>query len=294
MMMNQKKKSAASQLLNKWWREPTRKLRVTVRESALLAHMVRAMATKQGGEKSGEIRISLLCPTRNRPGKMAKMWKSAVETAANPDAVEVVFYLDNDDVAGMCGLRLAAGVRPQQVRAVIGSRMILSKCWNAAAEIARGDIFMHCGDDIVFRSAGWDSVVAEKMAAFDDRIAFVYGRDGIGDERLGTHGFIHREWARVTGYVVPPLFSSDYNDTWLNEVADRVGRKVYTPDIYTEHLHFGARKSALDRTYMERLVRHREDDVEGLWRQTEHLRIADAEKLAAHIAKHKKEKGEQK
>lgn len=294
MMMNQKKKSTASRLLNKWWREPTRRMRLTMREPALLAHMVRAMATKQGGEKSGEIRLSLLCPTRNRPDKMARMWKSAVETAAHPDSVEIVFYLDNDDVAGMCGLRLAAGVRPQQVRAVVGGRITLSQCWNAAAEIARGNIFMYCGDDIIFRSAGWDVIVAEKMAAFDDRIVFVYGRDGIQDEKLGTHFFITREWARVTGYVVPPMFPNIYSDTWVNEVAERIGRKIYAPDIYTEHMHFVAGKSARDRTYHERIETHREHNEDELWRQTEHLRIADAEKLAAHIAKHKKEKGEQK
>ena len=268
-----------------------RELRLRAIETARLRHIVRAITAKPGDEQSGDIVFSLLCPTRGRPDKMAEMWKSAAETAANPDAVEVVFYLDNDDVAGMCGLRLAAGVRPQQVRAVVGERITLSQCWNAAAEIARGNIFMYCGDDIIFRSAGWDAIVAEKMAAFDDRIVFVYGRDGIQDEKLGTHFFITREWARVTGYVVPPMFPNVYSDTWVNEIAERIGRKVYTPDIYTEHMHFGAHKSVRDRTYYERIETHREHNEDELWRQTEHLRIADAEKLAAHIEKHAKEKG---
>ncbi len=278
-----KKKGAGSRLLAEYWREPIRGFRAKCAELSVFAHVTRALGTKPGAEPSGGIKVSLLCPTRARPKEMARMWRSAVETAANPETVEVVFYLDNDDVAGICGLRLAAAVRAEQVRAVVGGRMILSKCWNAAAEIARGEIFMHCGDDIIFRSRGWDAVVAEKMSAFDDRIAFVYGRDGIQDEKLGTHGFIHREWTRAVGYVVPPLFSSDYNDTWLNEVAERVGRKIYAPEIYTEHMHFAVGKGTKDATYRERLRRHREDGVDEMYQQTEPQRIADAEKLLARI-----------
>ena len=43
-----------------------------------------------------------------------------------------------------------------------------------------------------------------------------------------THGFLHRNWVETVGYFVPPYFSSDFNDTWLNEVADMIGRKIYS------------------------------------------------------------------
>lgn len=283
-----KEKSAWSRLAAKWWRWPIRKLRSTINAPAIVFPLVRTMAAKVGDEKSGDIRISLLCPTRRRPDKMARMWKSAIKTAANPESVEVVFAMDNDDVAGMFGLRLAAEVRAEQVRAIVGKRMTLSKCWNAAAKVAKGEIFMLCGDDIIFRSQGWDAVAAEKISAFNDRIAFVHGRDGIYDEKLGTHGFVHRDWVRVVGYFSPPFFSSDHCDTWLQEIAERIGRKVYTPDIYTQHMHFTHGKSALDKTYYERIERHRDDNNEEIWKQTEHMRIAAAEKLQAHIANHAK------
>ena len=276
-------KKDLSFLVSKFWREPMRALRTAHVPFLNFAALIHAFYAKPKSEPSGKIKISLLCPTRARPRQMAQMWHSAVETAQNPENIEVVFYLDNDDIVGMSGLRLAATKRAAQVRAVIGKRIILSECWNATAKIAHGEIFMHCGDDIIFRSPKWDAVVAENINSFPDQIAFVYGRDGIAKEDFGTHGFISRKWAEVTGYFVPPLFSSDYNDTWLNEVADKIGRKIFAPEIFTEHMHYMAGKSARDSTYRERLIRHKEDKVAQLWEETAHLREQDAQKLKAHI-----------
>jgi len=236
-----------------------------------------------GNETTGDIKISLICPTRARPRRMAAMWHSAVATADDPGQIEVVFYIDEDDAAGKAGLALSAKIRAAQVSSIVGRRLILSECWNAAAKIAKGGILMHCGDDIIFRSQGWDAQVIEKIDAFPDRIAFVYGRDGINDKKLGTHGFISSQWMEATGYMVPPIFSSDYNDMWLNEVAGRIGRRIYVPQIYTEHMHFMVQKSAKDATYLERLKRHRKDKMDEIWSNTAHLREADAQKLRACI-----------
>ena len=272
-----------SSFVGRYWREPMRALKTAHVPLCNFATVVCAFGAKTNSEETGNIAISLLCPTRARPREMSRMWHSAIETAKNPENIEVVFYLDNDDITGMAGLRLAAQKHAAQVRSVIGSRIILSQCWNAACEIARGNILMHCGDDIIFRSKHWDSIVIEKMNTYDDQIAFVYGRDGIADDDFGTHGFISRSWVEAVGYFVPPIFSSDYNDTWLNEVADKIERKIFTPEIYTEHMHFRAGKSARDETYRERLIRHKTDDVTKLWQDTAHLREQDAQKLLARI-----------
>ena len=41
--------------------------------------------------------ISLLCPTRNRPDGLETMWMSAIEMADNPESIELVLYIDDDD-----------------------------------------------------------------------------------------------------------------------------------------------------------------------------------------------------
>lgn len=222
--------------------------------------------------------ISVLVPTRGRPVSVRRLAESALETARTE--VEFVFYVDDDDptdTADVCG---------RYGRALVGPRVVLSEMWNRCAELACHDVRMHCGDDIVFRTAGWDQRVLDEFDRWPDRLVLVHGRDGYKDETLATHGFYHRRWTEVVGYFVPPYFSSDFNDTWWTEVADALERRVYLPDVYTEHMHPAAGKGPLDRTHRERLERHARDDVAGLYRRLASQRAADVAKLRAAIAAH--------
>lgn len=219
--------------------------------------------------------ISLLVPTRNRPDLVRRMWDSARATALGE--IEACFYLDDDDPVGLQGVESLGG----DWAATVGERCVLSEAWNRAFEIADGDILMHASDDIIFRSQGWDLLVTEELERFSDRIAFVYGRDGYQDEQLGTHGFVSREWVEALGYFVPPYFSSDYNDLWLHEVAGLIGRRVFVPEVFIEHMHPVAGKGEWDLTHRERLERHQRDDPGALYERLETERQGDAEKLQA-------------
>jgi len=227
--------------------------------------------------------ISLLCPTRKRPEFMQRVWQSAQGLADAPDQLELIFYIDNDDPAALAQA-VDMNVRdPQGVHYVVGPRIVLSSCWNEAYKTSRGSILMHCGDDVVFRTAGWDTLVRSAFSTFPDHIVLVYGRDGIHDEVLGTHSFIHRDWVNQVGYFVPPYFSSDYNDTWLNDVATRIGRRLFLPDLFIEHMHFTVGKHTLDETHRDRLARHVRDQVAELYTSLESLRAADAARLQTYI-----------
>jgi hypothetical protein len=154
--------------------------------------------------------------------------------------------------------------------------------WNRCFDICTGDILMHSGDDLRFRTEGWDTLVRDEFSRYADRILFAFGRDGYAAEDFGTHGFIHRNWVDVIGYFVPPYFSSDYNDVWLNDVAELVDRKKKLP-IYTEHLHPAAGKHHWDRTHRDRIIRGRKDKVKDLFAELKPKRIQDANKLQGFI-----------
>lgn len=222
-------------------------------------------------------RISILCPTRGRPDNVHRMVASAFTTADEPDQLEVVFYRDDDDPTDHPDL--------PGTRTVIGPRILLSQAWNECYDHAAGDVLMHGGDDLVFRTPSWDSKVRGAFDAFPDRLVFVYGDDTNQGQQLGTHGFVHRRWVEVLGYFVPPHFSSDFNDTWLNEIAAAAGRRVYLPDVVTEHLHPAFGKGEWDRTHRERLERHRCDDVDALYRSLAVERERDTHRLLAAIGK---------
>lgn len=211
-----------------------------------------------------QTKISLLVPTRQRKQMFLEFYNSAMELANHPGLVEVVYYTDDDDNS-YDDLDLFNAIHCH------GGRIILSEMWNKCWEAATGEIFGHMGDDILFRTEGWDDVVRNLFAEYPDRIAFMYGDDRNEESQrneFGTHGFIHKNWTDVIGRFVPPYFSSDYNDTWFNDVAIEIGRRFQIP-IVTEHMHFSLGKSEKDQNTIDRLARHEKDHPEGIYNSRE-------------------------
>ncbi len=232
--------------------------------------------------------ISVLVPTRGRPHNMQRMVDSGRATCSG--YVEYVFYIDDDDTASR---DMAVQLHEQggDVYWTHGPRgtLNLSQLWNECYDIAKYDVFQHSCDETVYRTEGWDHAVLVAFEDWPDRIGLVYGRDGIHDQNLATHGFITRKWVNAVGYFVPPYFSSDYNDLWLHQVAQGIGRLRFLPDVFTEHMHPAVGKGPLDLTHQERLARHGQDEVDALWNQLFPKRQEDAGKLLTAIAEHRME-----
>jgi hypothetical protein len=102
---------------------------------------------------------------------------------------------------------------------------------------------------------------------------------------FGTHGFIHRNWTKVIGRFVPPYFVSDYNDTWLNEVALALNVQTFLPHHITEHMHHNFGKAEVDANTLERLARHEEQRPEDIYKNTAQERREEVAKLSAYIAR---------
>lgn len=215
--------------------------------------------------------ISILLPSRDRPDQLARFIHSIHQTVDNP--VEIIVRVDEDEPR-MQGYKSLE----EYITLLVGPRDVLSKYWNECYAAAHGDILMHAGDDLIFRTPHWDTVVQAAFAEYPDNIVFVHGDDGYWGHNFGTHGFIHRKWAETVGYFVPPYFSSDYNDTWLNEVANMIARRKFV-EILTEHMHPAFGKAEWDLTHRERLERHRDDGVDALYLAKLPERVADADKL---------------
>ena len=227
--------------------------------------------------------ISILSPTRNRPHLIMRLIDSIFDTAANPEDIELSLYIDDDDASYDDLLSQDLGIKINYMK---GPKIVISDMWNKCYEISNGEILHHASDDFVYRSKDWDVKVESHFDRYNDKILLLYGRDGHQDEKLGTLSFVHRNWVEALGYVVPPYFMVDWCDNWINDIARDIGRRVYDPEIYTEHLHWHAGKSELDETYREREVVRQQVDSHGLYIQTAHLRLEDVKKLATYIEEH--------
>lgn len=218
--------------------------------------------------------ISVLLPTRNRPDNLKRMVDSCRETArVCPD---IVVYIDNDDQLSI------PAAKELGITYIVGPRITMTDYWNKCYREAspESDIFMQAGDDIIFRTRGWDALVEEEFQKWPDRIVLVHGDDLDPSfrSRFGTHSFLHRKWIEALGYFIPPYFSSDNGDRWLMEIADFLGRRVFLPFV-TEHIHPRTGKVSLDSTYKERLERHEKDKPDQLYIDMFSERLADVEKL---------------
>jgi hypothetical protein len=231
------------------------------------------------GENKPEL-ISILVPSRGRARQFTDMVRSVGTTATHSRRVEIVSYHDSDDPE--LDLYPNFALYPfYDHEPIIGPQIVLSQMWNECYQRSHGEIFMHCGDDVIFRTPGWDQIVRNTFREYPDKIVLVHGDDvSPNTDALATHGFLHRRWVEQVGYFVPPLFSSDWNDVWLTEVADMIGRRVKVP-IVTEHMHYLFGKAEYDITYRQREERGVRDDVNRLYKRTEKDRKRDAAKLQA-------------
>ncbi len=222
--------------------------------------------------------ISFLCPTRKRPIGLTNTVKSLRATAKSE--VEVLVYIDDDDHASVgAAQNLGIGY-------TVGPRIRLTHCWNELYKKSKGDIVMQGNDDVAFRTPGWDQMVEKAFEEVPDKILFVHGTDeGQHYNTFGAHGLVHRRWADALGYFIAPYFSSDFGDTWLNDLANELDRRRYLPFV-VDHIHYIFGKAQMDETTKDRLKRHQEDKVEALYEGLLPQRMADVAKLRATMNGH--------
>ena len=231
--------------------------------------------------------ISLLASTRKRVDSLLRMWKSAIDTATKPEDLQLVLYIDDDDIE----TRQAYNSVQPSVLAVIGPRLhILGQGINECYKACSGDICMVCTDDIVFRTPSWDDMVRDTFLSFTDKIMMVFGEDGIQHGSMATLPFISRNWIESVGYVLPPYFVNEFGDKWITDVAFMLKRYVYLPGMLIEHQHHYAGKMEVDSTVTERERMRGDHTPEGGWMayydSLLYKRKKDVAKLQAVIARY--------
>jgi hypothetical protein len=206
--------------------------------------------------------ISVICPSRGRPHMIAQLKDSIFSTARGE--VELLVGLDDDDVRAD---EYSGCVR------VVGPRTSLGTHYNRMLLKAQGDILMMTGDDMHFRTPGWDSIVESKAAQYLDGIYYIYGdvEHGVRTAHLN-YAFVSRRLTEKLGYLAPS-FLNRYIDNYLSAVGKKIDRLIHVP-IVVEHLHSGMGKRSYDATDSELNARLGRD--RAMFSYTDYMREADA------------------
>lgn len=228
---------------------------------------------------------SIIIPTKNRAIAVNELLESIYSTSDNFEKVEICFYIDNDDnESKTCILQLMEKYGKNIKYTSSEKKLNLSQMWNFTYEnISTGEIIMLCADDIRFRTKSWDTIIKNEFLKVNDKILLVFGDDLIQNEKLATHSFIHRKWVDISGFWLPPYFCADYVDTWLDDVARKINRIKYLPNVITEHMHFSVNKSKYDENTEKRLENLKKENPGKIYYDKENERIEHAYKLIQYI-----------
>lgn len=171
--------------------------------------------------------ISVLCPSRGRPELLARSLKSLLDTASDPQDVEVLVRIDTDDPTSDrywltlldCGsFRMFAG----ESFGYTGQHIYT----NALAGAARGDWLMNWNDDALMLTEGWDEVVRRHDGRFE-LLAFAHNHG----EDYDPFVCVPHRWFDTCGHL-----SLDCRlDTWMGQVARGAGCFVREHEVVVLH-----------------------------------------------------------
>ena len=235
--------------------------------------------------------ISVLIPSRNRPQGLKELCESLFTNASDPNQIEVIVYLDLDDscIKEYTEYFLELNTRYiNPVKSIIGPKLVLSDYPNKLLQTASSDIFMVVADDIRCKAKNWDAEIINAINQYPDKINLVYPDDGYHGPLLSTHFAIHKNYVDCLGYFFPPFFDYGYADTWMFQVAQKVGRIQFLPILF-EHMHYSIGKGEFDQTYQDKLDKNQNNIYGELFRSTQYLRTQDVKKLQNYIKSFEKE-----
>jgi glycosyltransferase involved in cell wall biosynthesis len=185
--------------------------------------------------------LSIIVPTRGRPGQLRAFLESLARTAREPARLEVVLVVDEDDAETLAVEH--PGIAQRRVVVPRGLTMGALNARGCAA--ASGDHVMLCNDDVVVRTPGWDSRIEGVFRSFPDEVVLVHVNDGTFKDSLCVFPCVSRTFVDLAGGICPEAYRRYRIDDHLYNVFDLLAilgehRIQYLPDVLFEHHNYAA------------------------------------------------------
>ena len=225
--------------------------------------------------------ISMVIVTRNHPERMPGVLQNIVDTADNPEGLEILIATYSGDPESHNFEHESLDIQTLIFQQPPGG----AEWGNGAIRESSGRIIFGRTDNCLFRSNGWDTKIINIYNQFPDDIVFINANDLTFKDRLAIFPIYSRKHFDILGHWVDPRYEWHRTDDHIHHTYDilrRLGhdRIVYREDIVLEYLNVrmegGAKISnhAGQATYPHDAL---------LYHATFDDRKADAFKLAMHI-----------
>jgi hypothetical protein len=176
-------------------------------------------------------KISLIHATRGRPLKAIATAQAWLEHAEQPDRVEHIFGIQEDDRESADAFTAAAYdyVTTPPPPAWASSSVAN---WNAAAHASTGEILVVIADDLT-PPFGWDAAL-EPLAELAGPVA-AYVPDQIKRDGLMRHPVVNRDFLRRRGHIFDPQYFGVFCDNDFNVWCQVYGVPVVAADKLAFH-----------------------------------------------------------
>lgn len=227
------------------------------------------------------IDFSIILPTRDRPRLLGALFKSLGETTQNPKKVEIILYIDPDDLESQ---RVPIPVNFNIKRLLLPNDTmgnITRRCFEESV----GKYIVLLNDDVLVRTKSWDSIVLNAFSGFPDEIVMVYPNDLYYGKQICCFPILTRKVATLIGNIVPPQYGKHSIDSHIFDIFYKLEKKgfrrgVYLRNVIFEHMNLGI-MPGLDSNQVA-TSRNRED--RELFCQFDQFREGVANKLFAEIS----------
>ena len=194
--------------------------------------------------------LTVVIPSRGRPGSVERMATAFAETGA--DELAVYWAIESDDPA-LPDYRKAVAEWFAYGDVVPVSGATMTSAINAASTHAVADLDPYgvavLNDDHLPRTVGWHTSMLDALLRLDP-IGLVYPNDGFRGEGLATVWAVHGAWVKAIGRMIPARVDHLYADDAMMDLARIVGNRVeYLPEVLIEHMHPLAGKAETDDGY---------------------------------------------
>src|SRR3989338_5326170 len=182
--------------------------------------------------------FSLILPTRNHVALVYRLLNNLVETTDVLNQIEVVLYIDEDDLASQ---RIEHALVP--LVKVIQPKNTMGYMTQACFEASSGRYIVLLNDDAVIRTTNWDRKVLAAFLKFPDEIVLVYCNDLYYGKSMSTFPILPRKTCELMDKICPVDFQRHCIDPHVFDVFSRLSmlghsRFVYLADVIFEHMHY--------------------------------------------------------
>jgi hypothetical protein len=236
--------------------------------------------------ENNDMKIAILVPSRGRPDGLYRLFESVSATISGENEIQFIIGIDRDDPYKARYYDVLDRMEGSEMTVFMdeNNRRPIAKIWNSLFKISTAEWFFPGGDDLIFKTKNWDSILVQKIKEQPHPFYLFYFNDSVHGEKLATFPIVSKYWIRTLGYLYPEIFKHNYIDTWLFDIACKLGTQFYIPEVITEHIHFSVNSNVVfDQTYADGLKDNALESDAKLFEDTESMRLLCVEEIKEKI-----------